>query len=118
MNAIRTLLGCSIVFAAIVAGCDDAAIREAEDRGRSAREAATAAPAITATATATATAEAPLTIDKSDLGVFKGLPAKYESPANPITGQFPARYRTTKRGTCTLHWGPDHDAHLLVPVVP
>ncbi len=85
MNAIRTLLGCSIVFAAIAAGCDDAAIREAEDRGRSAREAATAAPAITATATATATAEAPLTIDKSDLGVFKGLPAKYESPANPIT---------------------------------
>jgi hypothetical protein len=43
---------------------------------------------------------------------------RWLSPANPITGQFPARYRTTKRGTCTLHWGPDHDAHLLVPVVP
>lgn len=43
---------------------------------------------------------------------------RWLSPANPITGQFPARYRTGKQGTCTLHWGPDHDAHLLVPVIP
>lgn len=39
-------------------------------------------------------------------------------PANPLTGQFPARYRTRTPGTCTLHWGPDHDAHLLLPVIP
>ena len=39
-------------------------------------------------------------------------------PVNPLTGQFPARYRTNKRGTCTLHWGPDRDAHLLLPVIP
>ena len=39
-------------------------------------------------------------------------------PVNPLTGPFPARYRTGKRGRCTLHWGPDRDAHLLVPVVP
>lgn len=39
-------------------------------------------------------------------------------PRNPLTGQFPAAYRTHRRGRCTLHWGPDHDAHLLLPVVP
>ena len=39
-------------------------------------------------------------------------------PVNPLTGQFPARYRTGKRGRCTLHWGPDRAAHLRDPVVP
>lgn len=39
-------------------------------------------------------------------------------PANPLTGQFPARYRTGRSGTCTLHWGPDRDARLLLPVIP
>ncbi|MDV3124179.1 CocE/NonD family hydrolase [Mycobacterium sp. 21AC1] len=39
-------------------------------------------------------------------------------PRNPLTGQFPAGYRRGPRGTCTLHWGPDRDAHLLVPVIP
>jgi putative CocE/NonD family hydrolase len=39
-------------------------------------------------------------------------------PRNPLTGQFPAAYRTRTKGTCTIHWGPDRDAHLLVPVVP
>lgn len=39
-------------------------------------------------------------------------------PRNPLTGQFPAGYRTRTAGTCTLHWGPDHDAHLLLPVIP
>ncbi|HWJ61976.1 MAG TPA: CocE/NonD family hydrolase [Acidimicrobiales bacterium] len=43
---------------------------------------------------------------------------RWLSPRNPLFGQFPANYRTTKRGTCTLHWGPDHDAHLLAPVIP
>lgn len=43
---------------------------------------------------------------------------RWLSPRNPITGQFPASYRTVKRGTCVLHWGPDHPAHLLLPVVP
>lgn len=38
-------------------------------------------------------------------------------PRNPLTGQFPAAYRTVRAGTCTLHWGPQHPAHLLVPVV-
>jgi predicted acyl esterase len=39
-------------------------------------------------------------------------------PRNPLTGQFPAAYRTRRAGTCTLHWGPGHDAHLLLPVIP
>jgi putative CocE/NonD family hydrolase len=37
---------------------------------------------------------------------------------NPLTGQFPAAFRTRRAGTCTLHWGPDRDSQLLVPVVP
>ncbi|WP_156690213.1 CocE/NonD family hydrolase [Mycobacterium sp. Marseille-P9652] len=37
---------------------------------------------------------------------------------NPLAGQFPAAYAPSPRGRITLHWGPDHDAHLLVPEVP
>ncbi len=39
-------------------------------------------------------------------------------PRNPLTGQFPAEYERHPGGTCTLHWGPDRVAHLLVPVIP
>jgi predicted acyl esterase len=39
-------------------------------------------------------------------------------PRNPLTGQFPAGYERHPRGTCTLHWGPDRAARLLVPVIP
>lgn len=38
-------------------------------------------------------------------------------PRNPLTGQFPAAYRSTSRGSCALHWGADRDARLLVPVI-
>jgi uncharacterized protein len=38
-------------------------------------------------------------------------------PRNPLTGQFPAAYEPGPRGRCTLHWGPDRGAHVLVPVV-
>ncbi|MET1007989.1 MAG: CocE/NonD family hydrolase, partial [Propionibacteriaceae bacterium] len=38
--------------------------------------------------------------------------------SNPITGAFPAAYRTSTPGTCTLHWGAEHDAQLLIPVIP
>ncbi|UGU34133.1 CocE/NonD family hydrolase [Mycolicibacterium smegmatis] len=38
-------------------------------------------------------------------------------PRNPLTGQFPAAYERRSRGTATLHWGPDRQARLLVPVV-
>ncbi|MDT0438217.1 MULTISPECIES: CocE/NonD family hydrolase [Streptomyces] len=43
---------------------------------------------------------------------------RWLSPRNPLTGQFPASYRTRSRGRCTLHWGPDRPARLLLPVVP
>ncbi|MFC9795613.1 CocE/NonD family hydrolase [Streptomyces sp. NPDC127584] len=43
---------------------------------------------------------------------------RWLSPRNPLTGQFPASYRTRTRGRCTLHWGPDRPAHLLLPVIP
>ena len=39
-------------------------------------------------------------------------------PANPLTGQFPAAYPNPPRGKVTLHWGPRHDAHLLIPEIP
>ncbi|MGH3436411.1 MAG: CocE/NonD family hydrolase [Sciscionella sp.] len=39
-------------------------------------------------------------------------------PTNPFTGNFPARYSHTPSGRCTLHWGPDRNAHLLVPHIP
>ncbi len=38
-------------------------------------------------------------------------------PRNPLTGQFPAAYEVRPRARCTLHWGPDHVARLLVPVI-
>jgi hypothetical protein len=39
-------------------------------------------------------------------------------PRNPLTGQFPAAYQKGPKGRCTLHWGPHHQARLLVPVIP
>jgi predicted acyl esterase len=40
------------------------------------------------------------------------------TPRNPLTGQFPAWYTPSRRGVCTLHWGPDMPSRLLVPVIP
>jgi predicted acyl esterase len=39
-------------------------------------------------------------------------------PTNLLTGQFPVAYERGPKGRCTLHWSPDHNAHLLVPVIP
>ncbi len=39
-------------------------------------------------------------------------------PRNPLTGQFPAAYQKGPEGTCTLRWGPQHQARLLIPVIP
>ncbi len=39
-------------------------------------------------------------------------------PRNPLTGQFPAAYQKGPDGRCTLHWGPENQARLLVPVIP
>jgi predicted acyl esterase len=38
-------------------------------------------------------------------------------PRNPLTGQFPSAYERGPRCRCTLHWGPDHAARLLVAVI-
>lgn len=46
------------------------------------------------------------------------IAGRWLSPRNPITGQFPANYRTSKHGTAVIHWGPDRPAHLLLPVIP
>ena len=40
------------------------------------------------------------------------------APRNPLTGHFPAWYAPSPRGVCTVHWGPDRPARLLVPVIP
>jgi predicted acyl esterase len=39
-------------------------------------------------------------------------------PRNPFTGQFPTAYQRGPSGRCTLHWGPDRQARLLIPVIP
>jgi uncharacterized protein len=38
-------------------------------------------------------------------------------PLNPLTGQFPAVYQPSPHGECTVHWGPDRQARLLIPVI-
>jgi hypothetical protein len=38
-------------------------------------------------------------------------------PRNPLTGQFPAAYQQSPNGSCTLHWGPNRQARLLVPII-
>jgi hypothetical protein len=43
---------------------------------------------------------------------------RWLAPRNPVTGQFPAGYRRGPAATCTLHWGPDRPARLLVPRIP
>jgi uncharacterized protein len=39
-------------------------------------------------------------------------------PVNPLTGQFPAAYRSGNKGSCILHWGPQQQARLLAPLIP
>jgi predicted acyl esterase len=39
-------------------------------------------------------------------------------PWNPLTGQFPAAYQPGRRGRCILHWDPERQARLLIPVIP
>lgn len=46
------------------------------------------------------------------------LAGRWLWPRNPLTGQFPAWYERRSKGTCTLHWGPERQARLLVPVIP
>lgn len=46
------------------------------------------------------------------------IAARWLWPHNPLTGQYPATYERGPRGRCTLHWGPDCGARLLVPVIP
>jgi uncharacterized protein len=40
------------------------------------------------------------------------------SARNPVTGQFPTSYARSPRGRVTLHWGPGHDARLMIPGIP
>jgi uncharacterized protein len=46
------------------------------------------------------------------------LAGRWLWPRNPLTGQFPAAYQKGPNGRCTLHWGPHHQARLLLPVIP
>ena len=36
---------------------------------------------------------------------------------NLLTGQFPAAYQRGPKHKCTVHWGPERQARLLIPVV-
>lgn len=46
------------------------------------------------------------------------IAGRWLCPRNPLTGQFPAAYAGSPRGRVALHWGPRHDAHLLIPEIP
>ena len=46
------------------------------------------------------------------------LAGRWLWPRNPLTGQFPASYEKGPQGSCTMHWGPERQARLLVPVIP
>jgi predicted acyl esterase len=35
-------------------------------------------------------------------------------PRNPVTGQFPCGYRSSKRGSCVIHMGTEHQSALLL----
>jgi uncharacterized protein len=39
-------------------------------------------------------------------------------PVNPLTGQLPAAYQKSPKGHCTLHFGPQRQAQLLIPIIP
>ncbi len=39
-------------------------------------------------------------------------------PRNPLTGQFPGHYRRAPKARCTLHWGAERPAYVLVPHIP
>jgi putative CocE/NonD family hydrolase len=43
---------------------------------------------------------------------------RWLSPRNPLTGQFPLAYPRSPRGRVILHWGPGHEANVLLPVIP
>jgi putative CocE/NonD family hydrolase len=45
------------------------------------------------------------------------IAGRWLSPRNPLTGNFPAAYQPSPRGRVTLHWGPTHGAHLLIPEI-
>jgi len=46
------------------------------------------------------------------------IAGRWLCPRNPLTGQFPAAYADSPHGRITLHWGPRHNAHLLIPEIP
>ncbi|MBV9516321.1 MAG: CocE/NonD family hydrolase [Mycobacteriaceae bacterium] len=45
------------------------------------------------------------------------IAGRWLTPRNPLTGNFPAAYQSSRRARVTLHWGPTRDAHLLIPEV-
>jgi uncharacterized protein len=45
------------------------------------------------------------------------IAGRWLCPRNPLTGQFPAAYAASPPGRVTLHWGPRHNAHLLIPEI-
>jgi predicted acyl esterase len=45
------------------------------------------------------------------------LAGRWLWPRNPLTGQFPAAYAALRRGSCSVHWGPDRPSRLTAPIV-
>jgi len=43
---------------------------------------------------------------------------RWLAPGNPLTGQFPARYRRASSTRCSVHFGREHPSRLLAPEIP
>ena len=48
-------------------------------------------------------------------GLRLDVAGRWFFPRDPLTGQFPANYDRSRRGTCVLHCGGPHDAALHIP---
>ncbi len=45
------------------------------------------------------------------------IAGRWLSPTGLLRGQFPAAYPGQPAGRCTLHWGPERPAHVVVPAI-
>jgi putative CocE/NonD family hydrolase len=45
------------------------------------------------------------------------IAGRYLEPRNPLLGHFPAHYRASGSGKCTLYWGAGRPAALDIPVI-
>lgn len=45
------------------------------------------------------------------------IAGRWLAPTGLLTGHYPAAYPGEPTGWCTVHWGPERPAHLLIPII-